>query len=573
MGRLLAIFVVFALAGDAAWLHLQSGNFDVYTSAGAGNGREVLRRLEQIRNVFETRMQQKNLMPLPVHVYVFRSEGEFRQFRVKENAAGYYQSAPDRDYIAMHVGAADLYRIVYHEFVHLLMRHSGVHVPVWLNEGTAEVYSTTEIHGSHVRIGDLIPSHLATLRNQSLLDMPTLLSVTHASPHYNERDKTGIFYAQSWALAHMLNFAPEYQAGMPNFLSMLLAGEEPARAFQQAFGKSLNSVRNDLSSYIGKDRFAGVRFQAPNPGDPGRVPAEPLGSVDAELRLADLLIAIGRSEQAESALRKLAAAHPDRADLEEALGDAAIRRREDQRGRLHYERAMQLGSPSGRLRYDYAMLLRELKAPREEVLRALREAIALEPRLFDAHYLLGYTLLDAGKHIEAIEHLKIAADLRPLRSAVWEHLALAHHQAGQKTEALGAAQRARKLAATPDEVARTEATLNLVQSDADSVVHAPVKDREAGVRWARPEGIASVDGLLIQVDCLQDKARLHVVHDGRKTFLLVRDAGSVVLRSAGGVTTEFACGPIRNRPVRVEYRAVTDASYGTAGEVTALEFR
>lgn len=574
MGRVVAGLLLFTLAGQAAWQRLQSGNFELYTSAGAGSGREVLQRLEQIRHVFETRTQQKNLTPLPVRVYVFRSDAEFRRFQVKENAAGYYQSAPDSDYIAMQLSGADLYRVVYHEYVHLLMRHSGVHVPVWLNEGTAEVYSTTEIHGSRVRIGELIPAHVATLRNESLIDLPTLLGVTHESPHYNERDKTGMFYAQSWALVHMLNFSPEYRAGMPNFLTLLLAGEEPRRVFRQAFGKSLRAVQEDLASYIRQDRFEGVRFEAEKLSSaPGRVPAAKLDDVDAELLLADLLIAIGRGEDAETSLQKLASAHPERADLQEALGDAAVRRDEDESARRHYERAIELGSRSGRLRYDYAMLLRDLNAPPEQVMASLREAVALDPKLFDARYLLGYLLLDRGKHLEAIEQLRVATELRPFRSAVWEHLALAHHQAGQKMEAVAAAQRARKLATTPEDISRTEATLSLVQSDAGSIVQAPATAGEPRIRWARPEGSGRIDGMLVQVDCLHDKARLHVVHSGRKTFLLIRDPGSVVLRNTGGVTTEFACGPVRNRPVLVEYRRKPDGSYGTAGNVLTLEFR
>jgi tetratricopeptide (TPR) repeat protein len=566
MGRLVAALLLSGLAGQAAWLHLRSGSFDLYTSASAGNGREVLQRLEQIRHVFETRTQQKNLTPLPVRVYVFRSEPEFRRFQVKDNAAGYYQSAPDRDYIAMQLTGTDLYRVVYHEYVHLLMRHSGVHVPVWLNEGTAEVYSTTAIKGSRVRIGDLIPSHVSTLRSEPLIDLSILLMVTHDSPHYNERDKTGIFYAQSWALAHMLNFSAEYRAGMPNFLSILLSGDDPVRAFQQAFGKSLRSVREDLAAYIRQDRFAGVRFEAEKLPERGRVPAESVEELDAELLLADLLIAIGRGEQAEAALQKLASAHPDRADLQEALGDAAVRRDEDERARRHYERALELGSRSGRLRYDYAMLLRELNAPAEQVMQSLRDAVLLEPKLFEARYLLGYMLLDQGKPVEAIEQLRAAVELRPFRCAAWEHLALAHLQAGQKKEALASAQRARKLAVTPEDISRTEATLSLIQSDTDSIVRAPVTTAEPRIHWARPDAEAQIDGLLIQVDCLRDKARLHVIHDGRRTFL---KAG----QGAGGPPAELACGPVQSRPVRITYKRIADRAWGTSGEVVTLQFR
>ena len=76
-------------------------------------------------------------------------------------------------------------------------------------------------------MGDLIPAHVLTLRDERMLDLPTLASVDHDSPYYNERGKTGIFYAQSWALVHMLNFAPEYRPGLANFIEMILGRRRP----------------------------------------------------------------------------------------------------------------------------------------------------------------------------------------------------------------------------------------------------------------------------------------------------------------------------------------------------------
>jgi hypothetical protein len=210
----------------------------------------------------------------------------------------------------MQVSGPDIYRVVYHEYSHLQMRHAGYRVPVWLNEGTAELFSTVAFDKSEVRIGDLIQPHIMTLRDQSMLDMQTLLSVDHHSPHYNERGKSGIFYAQSWALVHMLNFSPDYQAGLANFLGMVLAGEDQARAFQQAFGKTLATVASDLSGYIRRDRFIGIRLKVPAAPSRTKVSPESLDHEQAQLSIADLFIAIDRLEHAEAIYAGLAAAHP-----------------------------------------------------------------------------------------------------------------------------------------------------------------------------------------------------------------------------------------------------------------------
>jgi len=526
--------------------------------------------MEQIRHVFETRTQRQNLTPLPIRIFVFKSPADFRPFQVNENAVGYYQAGAEHDYIAMLANGSDLYRIVFHEYVHLLMRHAGVHVPVWFNEGTAEVYSTTEVSGRDIRIGDLIPVHIATLRTEKMLDLPTLLSVDHHSPWYNEREKTGIFYAQSWALVHMLNFSPEYQPGMPNFLSLLFSGEDPARALQQAFGKSPAAALNDLTSYIRQDRFAGVRFTAPKLEGLKKIPAEPVAETESEMVLADLLLALQRTGPAEAALEKLARAYPENSEIEAALGDVSLQKKEDQRARERYERAMRLGNRNPRLRYSYAMVLRELNASDEAVIGALREAVALDGRMFDARYLLGYTLLKTGRYGAAMDELRAAGELQPYRSAVWEHLALACHYAGRRDEAKAAALKARKLASTAEEIERAEGTLRLVESSPDSIVQRRGLERhvEAGPPVIRAEG------LLTQIDCMGERARLQIAARGTRLFLLVQDPGNIVLRNAGAAWTEFTCGPLPGaRRVLVDYRPVVNATYGTSGEVAAIEFR
>jgi len=571
VSRLLAGLLLCAVSATGAWQRMQSPHFELITDAGQSSGREVLRRMEQIRQLFEARTGRTNLTPLPIRVFAFRTEADFRPFMVNENAAGYFQSGSERDYIAMQVTGADLYRVVYHEYVHLLLRHANVPVPVWFNEGTAEVYSTTELAGKEVRIGDLIPAHLATLRSERMLDVATLLSVDHASPWYNEREKTGIFYAQSWALVHMLNFSPDYQPGMPNFLSLLFQGEEPTRCLQQAFGKSPTSVLNDLTAYVRRDRFAGVRFPAPKVTGIGKLVAENMRDPESGLALADLLLALHRTDRAAALLDKIQKERPNDPDVVAALADVALQKKEDAKARDLYRRAIELGSTSARLRYEYAMVLRELNASDTEILNALREGVRLDGSMFDAQYLLGYTLLRAADYAGAIRHLKTASELQPFRSAVWEHLALACHYAHRKPEARDAARRFRKLASTPEEIERADGLLKQVESSTDSIVQATPTPRRSVD--ALPS--TRIEGTPRQVDCLGSKARLQIQSvDGRRVFLLVRDPANVVLRNAGALWTEFTCGllPGGGRRVSVDYRGNPDEVWRTSGDVVAMEF-
>ena len=572
MSRLSAVLLIWAMTGWAEdrWLRLDSPHFEVLTNSGAGTGREVLRRLEQIRHVFEARTGRGSLMPLPVRVFVFRSEAEFQPYQVNRNAAGYYQSGHARDYIAMQATGTDTYRVVYHEYTHLLLRHAGYHVPVWFNEGTAEFFSTADVGASEVRIGDLIPSHLASLREERMLDIPTLTSVDHNSPYYNEKGKAGIFYAQSWALIHMLNFAPEYRPGLANFIQLILAGEDPGRSFQQAFGKGSAVVLQDLKEYVRNIRFEGLRFRAAK-FDVGKIPADAVHDADAQLALADLLLAIGKTNEARSFYGRLEALYPQSASVRVALGQFAFRTDDFIGARTFFESAMQAGSQDPRLFYDYAMVLRQLSEPAPLIIQNLLRAISFDERFFDAHQFVGYLYLRAGQYAEAITYLKRATDLQPGRASVWENLALAYHKSGDKPRARSAARAGRKVASGPEEAARLEAMIDMIESDADKIVEAPVVKRAETMAAAPTK--ARVQGMLTQVDCLGKRARLHVAAGGSKLLLLVSDASSVALRGSAGITEELACGPVPSRPVVAEYHPETHPTYGTVGVVTTLEFR
>ncbi|MGO4884351.1 MAG: hypothetical protein ACLP59_26545 [Bryobacteraceae bacterium] len=78
-----------------------------------------------------------------MHIVVFRSDKEFAPYAPNEVAAAFYLGAQDRDYIVMKNAASDEFPVAVHEYIHLLVKHTGIAAPpVWFNEGLAELYST-----------------------------------------------------------------------------------------------------------------------------------------------------------------------------------------------------------------------------------------------------------------------------------------------------------------------------------------------------------------------------------------------------------------------------------------------
>jgi hypothetical protein len=256
MARLFAALMVLSPQFvSAEWSVYRSPHFELYSDARETAAREAVGRLELIRHVFLERVGPAG-SPLPVRAFLFAREREFRDFRPNAITRGFYQSGPERDYIAMHDLGEETVRVVYHEYVHLTLNHSAPPLPRWLEEGTAEFYSTLQAKGDRLLIGMPIASHLRVLSGSPWLDADELRAVKHDTPGYDEAGRSGVFYAQSWAIAHMLHLGPRYRVNTPRFWQMVYRGIPVEVAFGEAYGKTLAAALQEMRAYLDGGRMA-----------------------------------------------------------------------------------------------------------------------------------------------------------------------------------------------------------------------------------------------------------------------------------------------------------------------------
>ena len=87
------------------------------------------------------------------------------QYRSDRAAAltAYFFPTPGRDYIVLGPEVSENYSIAIHEYMHLIIRHSGLKIPLWLNEGWADVYSTLRPMGKETAVGDLLDDRMQIL--------------------------------------------------------------------------------------------------------------------------------------------------------------------------------------------------------------------------------------------------------------------------------------------------------------------------------------------------------------------------------------------------------------------------
>jgi Flp pilus assembly protein TadD len=558
---LLMVLPTSSLIAGEQWLHLKSPNFDVYTDAGASHGREVLSELEQLRNVFVTELPERNISPLPVRVFLFQSQASFRPFQINESSAGYYHSGPAGDYMALRASA----RTATHEYIHAVLHHAAREVPAWFGEGMAEFYSTVRFRGGQMSVGEPVRSHLQVLRNGKLLGLEILQGIGHDSPYYRNVNKAGMFYAESWALLHMLHLSGKYRAGIANFISMTLRGEPDP--LHSAFGRTDVDIERDLRAYIAQGLSPPVDVPISTAEKLGNIPAEPISQLDAAVLLADLFTVSEKRSESGKLLEALVKAHPGSAEAEAALGYLSLQKSQDDIAATHFRRALELGLRNARLCFDLAMLRRDQRAADAEVLDLLRRSVAMDPDLYESRYFLGHLAMVNGHASEALENLKRAADLQPNRPQVWEELALAYEANKDTDRAIDAATRAVRLSTGEAELARAEANLRSLEQRPQSPEAKSTPRPSTGVPATR------IEGTLTQIDCLGALARLRVERPSGKIFLLVRDPRNVSLKNAGAVSFEFACGPMEARAAVVEFIPARSETYGTAGEIRSIEFR
>ena len=189
-----------------------------------------------------------------MRIVAFRGEKQYQPYRLNEFATAYYTRGRNRDYIVMQDISSEHYPVAIHEYAHFI-EHSGLNPPPWLNEGLAELYSTLTPVGKKAALGDIIPGRAQTLQNSKWIPLAAVTSADRQSPLYNERDRAGMFYAESWALTHMLFFSPDYRPNFPNFLLAVSSGKTMDQVCQTVFNKRLAEVEAALRQYLRSERY------------------------------------------------------------------------------------------------------------------------------------------------------------------------------------------------------------------------------------------------------------------------------------------------------------------------------
>jgi tetratricopeptide (TPR) repeat protein len=481
--RLAALFLLClstsALAGDSTdhWLEVRSQHFVVLTDSNEKQARRIAGQFEQMRAVFHTLMPNasSDAAGSPIIVLAFKDKKGFQALEPMEylskgqiDLAGYFLSAPDKNYILLRLDAQGEhpFATVYHEYTHYMVRKAEW-LPLWLNEGLAEFYQNTDIEEKDVLLGKANFDDIEYLRQNRLLPLTTLFQVDHSSPYYHDEQKGSVFYAESWALTHYIEVTDREKNTnrLRDYAQFLIQNEDPVTAAQHAFG-DLKLLQKALDSYVQQGSFKMFKMNSVFTVDASSFQVRLISTPEVDATRADVLVYNGRKKEAEALLDATLRDDPKSALAHESMGYLKFRDGDISSAKKWYGEAVQLDSQSYLAQYYYAaMSLQTADRDHDAVIESsLLASIKLNPDFAPAYDALAMFYASRDEKLDEAHILNVhAVQLEPENLSYRINTATVLVEEKQFPGAIGVLKAATKAAKSPDEIAMVQNRITQIE--------------------------------------------------------------------------------------------------------------
>ncbi len=537
-------------SAQPAWTVARSPHFEVYSSGAPGRATEALAMFEDARAFFRGYLSIPDSARPPIRVILFSGAKEFEPFKTTESAAAFYQPGRDRDYVVFKEFNADSFDVVAHEYAHAALGQKGAEFPPWLSEGLAEFFSSVALIGDKARLGAVPEGRLKSLRGSALMDMSALLAVTRQSPIYNGRSHAEVFYAQSWALTHMLVVDARYRDRLPRMLAMAQTGVDSAQVLAEIYGKPLGDIEKDLRAYVTRNQYLFFTVDSPRTSA-ATVRAVPVSAFDAGLVLADCLASeIGKDFLARAAFDALATERPDDLALLEARAFFEQKTRGPAAADPFFARAVERGSRNPVVLSEYALHVVDTDPERASALLAL--AVASAPDDIEVRVHAAAVLMKRQMPEESLAMVASITRVPPrVQFEYYQIIANGRAAAGDFDEAAAAAARVVAAARSPEEVRFATGLMKTVGGP--------------------PDMSKIVTGRLKNLNCAGDTPILELAIGDAVLKLALDDPSQVMIAGGNGGKIDLDCGE-QDVAMRVGYSEQRPPA-GTSGRVRFLDFR
>jgi len=579
------------------WIEVQSPHFTIISNSGERDARHVAAQFERMRALCEQSFANFRVdAGKPTIVFVLQDEDSiklldpaYRQIKGAMHLAGLYHPTYDRNYALVRAdilgSGPSPYRVVYHEYMHELLRINYRGLPAWLDEGLAEYWGNSEIENNVARVGMANKGEVLLLQQKPLLPLATLVSVDRTSPLYNAEEHTGIFYSESWVLVHYLNFADEVrdQKLLDKYLGELRTTGDPIEAANRSFG-DLSKLEDKLEIYARRPGFLFFQVNLHAEISEKDFTARTLSPAEGLIAQANYLMRARHSPEAIALLHQAESLDPKAPGLHAALGYYHYSSSDYANAQKEFDQEPP-DSPNQAMIYVYRaqMLMRTSgyqKDTTPEIRENLKKALALREDFAPAHAFLSVADTKSPEtKLEALQEAKRAWDLEPGNMAYLIDFGKALLANGNLSDAKLVAQHAEKTATTPGErnqannfLRQINQTLNPDAKEATSATAVENPPVESSPHEQAPS-LAEVEGTITELLCGHPPAVLFTLVTANEQLLLqAKDIGKVEIREGAGTpaTAALPCTSWKDRKAKVTYLPTPDGP--ARGEVKIISF-
>jgi tetratricopeptide (TPR) repeat protein len=399
-----------------SWKRTGTQEIEVVGPVSDATLREALQAIRSFRELFASLYPGARVTSdVPTRVIVFPDVSALQRFAPRDSrgrqpyVGGYFAPGADLNVIAL--GGSNR-QLVFHEFMHYLVRRNLHSLPTWLNEGLAEVFSTFEIDSKNgtVLVGRPPEDRMRSLRRLRYTPLKNVVEMPPAQMLRLSRDPDGIamFYAESWGLVHYLQLERGRQTpgAFGRFVQSVERGIAPARALEEVYGTDVSQLDSELQSYLlRRASYPAVSFQLRGSAEEP-APIQRMTEVDARSVQGDLLLRAGAAHEAAEQLADALALDPTNVPARIAAARVQLR----------------------------------LEQP--QAVASLKTIAETTPTSFAAAYFLAGALFDERQYSEALTWYSKATHLNQDSAYAWMGLSVTALALGRGSQANAAMARA-----------------------------------------------------------------------------------------------------------------------------------
>ncbi len=407
------------------WWRIQTRNYDIWSSLGAGESVRVAVELERFRSATEFIAGHSiPAAPFPTRVFAFDDRSIGRPFAYRSQRSYLLLRQPG-DVIVLRTGGGwegDAWTPLKLSYARRLLWNASPEVlPPWLEEGLPQLASTLESRGEGAIAGALRADHVHALRDSQWIPFARLLGAADLRGWSNlERE---IFAAESWALCHYLAFDERLvsDGALTRFRTRIGEGVEPGAAARAEFGDP-GRLQRDVWRVVRTADLDEISLRIHRQGSQ----PEPRAVARSEVleQLGALAAAIGEQKLAAKFLERALELGAGSARLLASSGDLLEARGDPGAADARYHAALAAAPDDPLVHLRFANLVRTRAessgdpAPRAWLAGLARShyarSIELEGALAESHAGLAATYLVDGEDVAGtLEHARVARRLSP----------------------------------------------------------------------------------------------------------------------------------------------------------------